>query len=579
MNDVILGHLQFLYGAAVARETGPRFEEIIARYQAALNRNPDLPGGYFNEKDVVLIAYGDMVRTAGERPLQTLESFLSTHVAGTINTVHLLPFFPYSSDDGFSVIDYRQVDPALGEWSDIAALGGPFRLMFDAVVNHVSAQSFWFQRFLQDESPYRDYFIVVSPNADLAQVFRPRSLPLLSQVTTASGQKHVWTTFSADQVDLNFANPDVLLEVLDTLLFYVEQGAELIRLDAIAFIWKEQETACIHLPQTHHIIQLMRSVLDIVAPNVLLITETNVPHRDNVSYFGDGYDEAQMVYNFSLPPLTLHAFHEENAEVLSGWAERLELPSKQVSFFNFLASHDGIGLTPARDLLSDQEIAAMADRIEKLGGYVSYRSSPDGSESPYELNISYIDALGKPDVVEEEALVARRFLAAQAIMLALRGVPGIYFHSLFGSRSWPEGVEQTGHKRTINRQKLQRAELEHELDAPRSLRAQVFSPYIEMLQRRTAEPALHPTADQQIVRVHPALFALWRHTAAGDQHVLCLHNVANRTVSARVELPALPGQPRVFRDLLSGKQLFASDNSLFLEIPPYGVYWLKAEES
>lgn len=575
MKQVLLSHLQFLYGDAQAREVCPRLEEIIARYRQSFDAHKTDAGAYFSEQDFVLITYGDMVQTPDERPLDTLNEFLSDTISDSINTVHILPFFPYSSDDGFSIIDYRQVDPRLGDWTDIEAFTASFRLMFDAVVNHVSSQSDWFQGFLEGENPYNEYFIVVPENAGLAQVFRPRAQPLLSGVQTADGAKLVWTTFSSDQIDLNFTNPDVLLAVVDTLLFYVQHGANLIRLDAIAYIWKEMDTTCIHLPQTHRIIQLMRSVLDIVAPHVVLITETNVPHEDNIAYFGDGTNEAQMVYNFSLPPLTLHAFHQRSAEVLSKWAATLTLPSPSVSFFNFLASHDGIGLTPARGLLADEEVQEIAKRVEALGGYVSYRNNPDGSESPYELNISYIDALGEPGVEEADELVAGRFLAAQAIMLSLRGVPGIYFHSLFGSRSWHEGVQESGHKRRINRQKLQRGDLEMALSDPSSLRAQVFYPYVEMLRKRAAEPAFHPTGEQEIIQVHPSLFALWRYTRSGDQRLLCLHSVANETVHASISLKQYQNPEAKFVDLLSGRKFTASDGRLTLEIPPYGVHWLR----
>ena len=306
----------------------------------------------------------------------------------------------------FSVIDYRAVDPNLGEWENVAEIGDKFRLMFDAVINHISAESDWFQGFLRDEIPYREFFTIVEPGTDLSQVFRPRALPLLTPVQQDSNdggpvERLVWTTFSADQIDLNYRSPDLLLDVLELLLFYISQGAQFIRLDAIAFIWKEIGTSCIHLPQAHRLIQLKRKVLDQVAPGVALITETNVPHEDNVSYFGDGTNEAQMVYNFSLPPLTLHAFHTGNAQTISRWAESLSLPSDQVTFFNFLASHDGIGVTPARGLLSDKEITDMADRVRALGGYVSEKANPDGSTSPYELNINFLDALADPEMNDE----------------------------------------------------------------------------------------------------------------------------------------------------------------------------------
>lgn len=572
-------HLAFLYGEKGAEETLPRLWRRIAAFQ---KEHPALAAqtaaGRVSEQDVVLITYGDMVQEDGEPPLRTLARFLEAHVADVINGVHLLPFYPYSSDDGFAVIDYKEVDPALGDWDDVERVGRRFRLMFDAVINHISSESDWFQAFLRDEEPYRDYFVVVEPDADLSQVFRPRALPLLTPVQTAAGEKLVWTTFSDDQIDLNFANPDVLLEVVDTLLFYVARGAELIRLDAIAFMWKEPGTSCIHLPQTHRIIQSLRTVLDVVAPGVVLITETNVPHEQNVSYFGDGHNEAQMVYNFSLPPLTLHAFHTGNAETLSRWASTLATPSDEVCFFNFLASHDGIGLTPARGILSEEEVAAMARRVEALGGYVSFRSNAGGSRSPYELNVNFLDALGDPEAASEDAeWMARRFLASQAIMLALQGVPGVYFHSLFGSRNWREGVRQTGRYRTINREKLQRGRLERELADGRSLRHRVFNGYRRLLRPRTTHAAFHPQAEQQVLSLHEAVFALARTSPDGRHCVLCLHNVCGRPVDVSVDLDrwdSLAGGR--MRDLIGGGVYRAQGGQLDLALAPYGVLWLTA---
>jgi sucrose phosphorylase len=314
------------------------------------------------------------------------------------------------------------------------------------------------------------------------------------------------------------------------------------------------------LPQTHRVIQLMRSVLDLVAPHVALITETNVPHEENIAYFGDGHNEAQMVYNFSLPPLTLHAFHIGDARTLSRWAAGLTLPSDQVTFFNFLASHDGIGLTPARDILSDEQVEAMAQRAQAAGGLVSYRSLGDGRQVAYELNVNYLDALAEPGVVESDDLRARRFLASQAVMLALRGVPGIYFHSLFGSHGWPEGVEQTGRARTINRQKLALSQLEQELSG--GLRKQIFDGYSRLLRTRAAAIAFHPNGEQEVLDLHPAVFALVRRHEG--QAVLCLQNVSNRRCNL-----VLPWAGAT--DLLSGSPLSGHQASL----APYEILWLK----
>ena len=563
MNDELYGHLAFLYGSERAPRLLTQLNKIIAQFQAQQPHLAAQTGPRATERDAILITYGDMVQD-GVTPLRTMAEFLREHLAGLVSGVHFLPFFPYSSDDGFSVIDYWAVNPDLGDWDDVAETGRHFRLMFDAVINHISAQSDWFQGFLRGDPAFQDYFITVERDADLSQVFRPRTLPLLTEVETAVGPQHVWTTFSADQIDLNFANPDVLLKIIELLLFYVAQGAEFIRLDAIGFMWKEIGTNCLHLPQTHRAIQLMRAVLNRAAPRVALITETNVPHEENIAYFGDGRNEAQLVYNFSLPPLTLHALHTGNAETLSRWAATLTLPSDEVTFFNFLASHDGIGVTPAWGILDDTAVTAIANRVKALGGHVSYKNNPDGSQSAYELNINYLDALGDPDAPDEpNELIARRFLASQAIMLALRGVPGIYFHSLFGSRGWPEGVKESGRNRTINREKLRRERLERELADEMSLRYYVFTGYANLLRQRTTHPAFHPNGGQEILTLHPALFALQRVAPDGTAVLLCLHNVSCEMVVA-----TLPDDS--FTDLLTGKE-YAGD----VAIRPYQILWLQ----
>ena len=519
-----LGFLSEIYEKPSAKQTHERIADLIVKYREIIGEPTDFR---LSHEDAILITYGDMVQADGQPHLKTLNSFLQSKISNTISTIHILPFYPWSSDDGFSVIDYLAIDPPLGSWDDVAGIRQNFRLMVDAVINHISQHSDWFQKFRQGEQPYTNYFKTVDPSTDLSDVFRPRTLPLLTPAETASGTKHVWTTFSADQIDLNYESPDLLLEILEILLTYVANGAELIRLDAIGFMWKEPGTRSLHLPQTHAIIQLMRAVLDEVAPQVALVTETNVPHEENISYFGNGYNEAQMVYNFSLPPLLLHAFHTGDATYLTDWAASLELPSNKTTFFNFCASHDGIGVTPARGILPDAEIQKIAERVEALGGRVSYKNNSDGSQSAYELNINYLNGLGVPNVAESDQLKAKRFLASQAVMLALQGVPGIYFHSLFGSENWQEGVAQTGHNRTINREKLQTEQLDRELED--GLRKLVFSGYQEMLIARKQQRAFNPYGQQILHRLHPAVVSIER-GFKGEQ-ILCLHNVSADEIS------------------------------------------------
>ncbi len=571
--------LAFLYGDDAAHIAYDRMMSMLDDFR---EQHPDLSQtareNRISERDVILITYADMVQERGKSNLQSLHEFLTQHVPDSISTVHILPFYPYSSDDGFAVTDYKEVNQTYGSWDDIDHLGDDYRLMFDAVINHISSQSDWFQGFLRGELPYRDFFTVIEPGTDLSMVFRPRSSPLLTPVDTADGEKLVWTTFSTDQIDLNYRDPALLQKVVEVLLFYVEHGAEFIRLDAVTFIWKQIGTPSINLPETHRIIQLLRTVLDIVAPNVTIITETNVPHKDNISYFGDGTNEAQMVYNFALPLLTIHAFLTGNAQILSKWADTLELPSDQTAFFNFLAGHDGIGMLPVRDILESSDIEMLVEQTLVKGGNVSYKSNSDGSLSPYELNINYLDMLGQDGVEESPELTCNRFLTSQAIMLALRGVPGIYFHSLFGSRNWMEGVEKTGRNRTINREKMDRTILETELNDSDSLRQNIFHRYRRLLQIRGGNPSFHPNAGQDIWMINEAIFSLIRSSTDNRFHVLCLHNVCNREVALEIDLSGstLKG-PYPLVDLIGGKRFISSGDSLKLSLAPYQSLWLSRE--
>lgn len=528
-----------------------------------------------DQRDVFLITYPDQVQEPTKPPLETLSRFCQSHLAELVTVIHILPFYPWSSDDGFSVIDYREVDERYGNWQHLQGLRRHFRLMFDAVINHVSAKSAWFQGFLQGIPHYQEYFIAVEGEVDLSKVFRPRTTPLLTPFRTAQGEKRVWTTFSADQIDLNYRNPRVLLEIVDLLLFYAQQGASFLRLDAIAFLWKEIGTSCLHLPQTHAIIRLFRAVLEAVVPHVRLITETNVPHAENVSYFGDGTNEAHLVYNFALPPLVLHTLRNGDGRVFANWVASLALPSDRVCFLNFLASHDGIGVGPVRGILSEEEVAALVNGTLERRGLVSYKTNPDGSTSPYELNINYFDALSDPLGKEPLDLQIRRFLAAHALMLALPGVPAFYFHSLFGSRGWPQGVQQTGQNRTINRQKLSCSELENELANSASLRSRVFSQLKRLIRARATHPAFTPFgAVWNVVECPPTIFALHRQTRSGEHQALCLQNLSSQPQTFALSAAAsILSHSGLWTELL-GKQTMEPSRLSTLTLQPYQTLWL-----
>jgi glycosidase len=552
-----------IYGKSKGEVAFSRITTVLDRF---LKKNTHETAGNFSASDTVLITYGDTLSREGEVPLQTLRQFLEEHVSDVFSGLHILPFFPYSSDGGFSVTDFFAVRPALGSWADIRSFKGRFRLMVDLIANHVSAQSRWFKNYLADQKGFEDLAIEVDPSANLSMVTRPRSHPLLTEFKKDSGRKVLlWTTFSEDQIDLNYKSLHVLENMVQAMLYYVSQGAKIIRLDAIAYLWKEIGTNCLHLEQTHDMVRLFRQILESVAPHVVLITETNVPHAENIQYFGDGRDEAQMVYNFSLPPLLLHALSTGNARVLAEWVQTLSTPSPSTTFFNFTASHDGIGARPLEGILPATEINRLIDRVHRNGGHVSMHRRKDGKESPYEFNITYFDALKEPGGVNDRFHVAR-FLASQAVSLALPGVPAVYIHSLLGSRNWPAGVQKTGRAREINREKLSVDAVAAELADPRSVRARVFNPLRQMIRIRRQQPAFDPGSGTQVYHLDDRVLMVRRF--CHDQTLFALTNL-----SADALTLTLPGKKEGhdLTDLLSGRRF----NAEAIGISPYEVLWLE----
>ncbi len=545
--------LRFIYKEQYSQTILNQLTKIISGYNLQVKSLPK-----WDEKDVVLITYGDSIKAKNELPLRTLKSFLKTNLKEQLSVIHILPFFPYSSDDGFSVIDFRKVNPRLGDWEDIEALNQDFDLMVDLVINHASSQGKWFQNFLKQKGKGKDYFICEDPSKDLSLVIRPRSTPLLTEYKTATGTKHVWTTFSADQVDLDFSNPALLIEMMDILLGYISHGARIIRLDAIAFLWKAPGTTCLHLPETHEVVKLMRDVAEFMHPATVILTETNVPNKENLSYFGKG-DEAHMVYQFSLPPLLLHALHTGNSLYLNHWAKSLPQLSGQKTFFNFTASHDGIGVRPLEGLLPDDEKHILVENMKGFGGLVNYKSNPDGSQSPYELNITYFDAL-KGTSAGEDQFQAERFLASQIVMMSFAGVPAFYIHSLTATPNYHEGVALSKENRSINRRKWQLDELEAVLnsDTPQQ---KVFTSLQKIISLRKKQIAFHPNAKQEILDMGKDLFALVR-----EKEKQTIVVVVNLTAAIKkIELPEAFG---FSFDLITGQEIKN------LSLKPYQCLWL-----
>ena len=560
-HDLVLHLLTSLYDADAAPVLARLEPRLESRRRHLRPRHPISP---WDQTDVFLICYPDQVLAPGVPPLRSLSDFGRDHLGGLFGGLHLLPFFPSSSDDGFSVTDYRQVDPAFGAWEDVAALGGDFRLMVDLVLNHASAQGAWFAAFCRGEPPYDEFFRVPEPDGDWSRVVRPRATPLFTSHATSSGQRQLWTTFGPDQVDLDYRRPEVLLEMVDVMLDYVGHGAEVIRLDAVAYLGKRSGTNCLHQPETHAVVKLLRLAARAAAPWVRLITETNVPHADGLTYFGDG-DESDLVYSFALPPLAVHALTTGNARPLTDWAASLDSPPREGAFFHFLASHDGIGLNGAAGWLSPAQTETLVERARSCGA-VSSRSDGAGGVRAYELNVNLLDMLaGEPPEAPLPDAALARFLCAHAILLALAGVPAIYFHSLMGSRGDAAAVRRTGGLRSINREKLVRSVLEQELRQSGSQRRMILDGMTRLLQARRAHDSLHPRAPQVVLRHLPdGVFGVERTARDSAQRLVCLHE----TAGGGIVVAAGRGRGR---DILTGESLRLDEVGL----GPYQARWIE----
>ena len=571
----LLDHLAVIYPQCDDAALADELVQVMGLSQGCEQPQPHT--NHWDQSDNILITYGDSIVDGDETPLHTLHRLLNDYLQDTISGVHILPFFPYSSDDGFAVMDYLAVNPSVGEWGDIAAIGKDYRLMSDVVLNHASSRSRWFDNFKKREDPGKDFFFECDPETDLSAVVRPRNSPLLTEVETADGTRHVWCTFSADQVDLNFANPRVLVEFVRIIRHYLEHGVRMFRMDAVAFLWKVPGTSCVHLPETHEIIKLLRTLIEHHTRDAIVITETNVPNRENLTYFGNA-NQAHMIYNFSLPPLLLYTLVEGDCRHLKTWMMSMPPPQSGTAYLNFIASHDGIGLRPLDGLLEQSDIDRMLDCMRQFGGRVTMRKAREGYDKPYEINIALYDALQGTIDNGRDLLQVDRFICAHAIMLALEGIPAIYIHSLFGTENDYQRVENTGRARTINRHIWHENDLRAALSDETRHHRQVFDRMCALVQLRSKQPAFHPNAVQFTMHLGTKIFAFWRQSMDRSQSIFCLYNVTNtpQTVAlADINLV----DTDAWRDLISGETY--EDSKTSVELAPYQAVWLsnRFEES
>jgi len=564
-------HLEVIYSSL---EQQPDFDKVadelieIMRFDECYQEAQSHHNAW-DEKDVFTITYGNTFLRDGEVPLNTLHTFMDDYFKDHINSVHVLPFFPYCSDDGFAVMDFYEVNPEVGDWHDIQGLAKDYRLMADLVINHGSSSGKWFNNFVAGEGEGHDYFYIADKDTNTAQVVRPRTTPLLKEVETARGTEHVWCTFSHEQIDFDFRNTKVLAEFVKIIRFYLDNGVQIFRLDAVAFLWKKLNTNCLNLPETHEVVRLIRTLVEHAQPDIVIITETNIPNRENLSYFGNA-NEAHCVYNFSLPPLLVYTLVNGNCRYLKQWLMSMPPAQNGTTYFNFIASHDGIGLRPAEGLLTEGEIAQMMSTMQRFGGKVSWRATDNGIKKPYEVNIALFDALqGTNDGPDEFGL--QRFMCAHAVMLALEGMPAFYIHSLLATSNDLEKVEKTSQNRSINRHQWDVDALMEKLADPSTQHAQTYKAMTDLIAIRTKQKAFHPNATQFTLHLTEQVFGFWRQSMDRSQSIFCVYNISPEPQSMLLSDLNLIVTDE-WRDIISDTYFDDSDEPIVLA--PYQFLWI-----
>ncbi len=541
--------------------------EEITRIINNFNKKKHKKQKIISEKTSIVICYGDSVFSSSQKHLiKNFQSFFQKKLSKYFNTVHFLPFYPSSSDSGFAVKDHYRIDSRLGNWSDIRKFSKKADVMADVVINHSSARGLWFKNFLKKKKPGKDYFLTVNSNFNTSKVIRPRDHQLLKKIDIFKKNEYLWRTFSPDQLDMNFKNPSVLLRFIKIMLNLINHGVTIFRLDAIAYLWKESGTKCINLRETHEIIKLLRIVCNLLNVESIIVTETNLPEKENISYFGNA-DEANWIYNFSLPPLLIYSFLFENSSYLNRWNKNLPQTKKRNSYLNFIASHDGIGMRPIEGIISENNKNKFLKRLKKNGSKFSYRKVQSKSRKVYEANITIFDALKKSDNDPKGKFFLERFISAHSIMISFEGVPAIYFNSLFGTSNDESKYIITGNKRDINRYRWRRQNIIDKLKDNKSKQSIFYKNITNLLEIRRNQKAFHPNGLRSYINFGPKIFGFTRYSLDKRQIIICVTNLSSKNQF-----------PKINKNYINWKNLLNSNNKIikkkYLQLKPFETMWL-----
>jgi len=562
----IRSKLDNIYKKFLSKKDIDYFKNEIIKIIENFNRKNPKKKKNISEKTTLVICYGDNVYSEKKKSIKVFQSFFQKKLKSYFDTIHFLPFYPSSSDSGFAVKDHYKVENKLGNWLDIKGISKSNNVMADLVINHSSSRGFWFKNFLKKKEPGKDYFLTVDSKFDTSKVVRPRDHKLLKKIKIFKKSDHLWRTFSPDQIDLNFKNPSVLIEFIRIMIHLINNGVTIFRLDAVAYLWKENRTKCINLRQTHEIIKLLRNIIDLLNIQTTIITETNLPEKENLSYFGNN-NEANWIYNFSLPPLLIHAFLFENSLYLNKWSRNLPNTKNENSYLNFIASHDGIGMRPTEGLLSKKVLKNFLKRLKKNGSKFSYRKVQNKIKKVYEANITVFDALKKSDYDQKGEFYLERYIAAHTIMMSFEGIPAIYFNSIFGTANDETKFIITGNNRDVNRYRWNFKNIINKLKDNKTKQSIFFNNICNLLKIRRNQKAFHPNAARQHLDFGKKIYGFKRISKDKKQTIICITNLSSKTQKTKIDKKSLK-----MRNLMSSKIIV--ENKQFLILKPFETIWL-----
>jgi glycosidase len=614
----ILRKLSFVYGS----EAEELFLEIVQLLDSFLEQQPKAPDQSipnvlhipkFSHKDIILNSYPDSIISESTSPLAALRKFGEEFLSNTINGIHILPFYPWDTDRGFSVLDYYEVDPRNGSWQDIRAIASTFdSLMIDVVINHASIDNSIVQQALLKQD-YHNYVLTFDdqnkPSHDeLVKITRARPSPVLTRYALVKdsfdndkatlvhpeekGQGWVWTTFSRSntpdgnidtrQVDFNFKNSKVFIEFLKIILEYISHGARWIRLDAIGYLWKEIGTNCLHRPQTHVITQLYSEILALLESfSIVLIAEVNEPQEKALQYLGLTEEpESDMIYLFTHFPLAVHAILSGTAKYYMNWLPSL-IPAIGKLFVTVLGTHDGMGQKPIGDWLpSSEKEFLQTTLVNKHGALPNFAHLSGGQKIIYELCSTPWSFINPKNSKHDRKIAIRRYSAVFTLGLMIKGVPSIYINGLLGI---PNSEETLDENRTVNRQRLNESELLNILRDEANINSQILTELLRITEIRQNEPSFDLAGRFKPVTIHDSIVSIILSSNDQKDNLLAMVNVSNEIVNLKLDLKNLGGnkqRPEIHLvDILANEIIRETSNisEISVMLEPYQARWIKSQ--